>query len=96
MANRKPLTPQQKEVSKEMRNLRLRLGMTMPTFGPVVGMNCNCLNTYEMARVHWNEAKLKRALPALITHLEDSLAHVKSLATTLLPDEPPMQRKADT
>ena len=79
------MIPKEKETAFQMRCLRLQLGMTMPTFGKIIGMDSRNVAARESMRVAWNESELQSLLTALRLHLAKSIQQLAQLSKTLSP-----------
>jgi len=79
------LTPEQKKTAALMRDMRLRIGVGQSDFSRIIELDFMLVAGREYLRTPWRESELQHALPAIITHLEESLAQAKALAETLLP-----------
>ena len=79
MARTSDLTPEQMKIARQIRSLRLQLGMGVPRFGKLISMDSTGVTHREIFRVPWKKSELLAALPALVKHLQLSLEYAESL-----------------
>ena len=80
MASKSKLSETQKEVARQMRDIRLKLGMTMPSFGAVIGMRVTTTHNREGLAAPWTEEEVQKALEAIRRHLKESLEMAEEFA----------------
>jgi hypothetical protein len=74
------LTPAQMKIARQIRGLRLQIGMGVPRFGKLIGMDSSGINHRELLRVPWRESELQAALPPIVNHLRLTLQLSEALA----------------
>ena len=74
------LTPTQMKISRQIRSLRLQIGMSVPRFGKLIGMDSTGICHRELLRVPWRKSELQAALPAVVKHLKLTIEFSESLS----------------
>ena len=77
------LTPAQKHIAQQMRNLRLGIGMSTPKFGQLIRMDSSNINARELHQNPWREAEIRIALIALSHHLQTSIKQIELIRGSL-------------
>ena len=68
------------KIARQIRGLRLQIGMGAPRFGKLIGMDSSGINHRELLRVPWRESELQAALPDVVNHLKLTLQFAEMLA----------------
>jgi hypothetical protein len=81
------ITQQQMETARQMRALRLFVGMTRTKFSKVIGLEYRKVEAHERSANPWNKTELQSCLAAVVNHLKTSLDQAESLAAAFTVNE---------